>query len=195
MKKLTILFVAVLLMQSFGYAADSNKSVSIRPALLIIDIQNRYLPWMDESERDMALQYINGGIQLFRQRHLPIIRIYHTDPDYGPHPDSLAFRFPESVLIRNSDPMIIKNHPSAFKNTGLDSLLKSMECNTLFLSGLSSVGCVLATYFGALDHDYKAFMFKNAIMSHNAAYTGYVEEITDTVPWTAIELMLDSAKK
>lgn len=39
------------------------------------------------------------------------------------------------------------------KNTDLDKILKEKDVNTLFLVGLSGTGCVLATYFGGIDHD------------------------------------------
>ena len=44
-------------------------------------------------------------------------------------------------------------------------MLKEKGSNTLFLCGLSAVGCVLATKTGAQNNDYKAFIVKDAIMS------------------------------
>jgi hypothetical protein len=34
-------------------------------------------------------------------------------------------------------------------------------------------------------------MIKDAIMSHNSDYTGYVQEIFDTVSYTAMKVMLE----
>jgi len=47
----------------------------------------------------------------------------------------------------------------------------------VFLVGLSAVGCVLATYHGADDLDYKVFMVKHALISHDAALTKSVYDI------------------
>jgi nicotinamidase-related amidase len=65
--------------------------------------------------------------------------------------------------------------------------------NTLFLCGLSATGCVLATWHGARNCDYKAFLVKNAIISHNAAYTKQVEEIFDAVSYDMVQLLIENA--
>jgi nicotinamidase-related amidase len=171
---------------------EEKEAQPIRPALLVIDIQNQFLAGM--AEKDMALQYINGLIWMFRENGFPIIRIYHTDPKWGPNPDSKEFQFPESVNIRDDDPKIVKNYPSAFKKTDLDQTLKNLNCNTLFLCGLSATACVLATYHTAQDLDYNVFIVRDAIMSPNARHTDFVEEVFNTVPWEAVRVMLESAK-
>lgn len=68
-------------------------------------------------------------------------------------------------------------------------------CKTLFLCGLSAVGCVLATYHGAMDLDFNAFMIKDALMSHNSSYTDFVEDIFNAVGMQAIALMLENVTK
>jgi nicotinamidase-related amidase len=140
------------------------------------------------------MEYINGAIWLFRQHKLPVIRVYNTDPNFGPKEGTEPFEFPKSVIVNDSDPKIVKNFPSAFVKTDLDKILKEKGCNTLFLCGLSSVGCVLATYHGAQERDYKVFMIKNGIMSHNSAYTNVIENITETITFDTLSFMLDHLK-
>jgi nicotinamidase-related amidase len=166
-----------------------------KPALIVIDIQNRYLPMMAQDEKDLALRIINGAIWLFRQHDLPIIRVYHSDPQFGPKPGDEDFEFPASVMVKDDDPKIIKNFPSAFQKTDLAKKLREKEINTVFLCGLSAVGCVLATYYGAMERDYDVFMVKNGIMSHNSEYTGFVREITDAVTWKTLQFMLEHMQK
>ena len=186
-------FIIISLTVCVGFLAAENKTVKpIRPALLVIDIQNQFLDGM--AEKDMALKYINGLIWMFRENGFPIIRIYHTDPKWGPNPDSKEFQFPESVNIRDDDPKIVKHYSSAFKKTELDQTLKNLNCNTLFLCGLSATACVLATYHCAQDLDYNVFIVRDAIMSPNARHTDFVEEVFNTVPWEAVRVMLESVK-
>ncbi len=173
-------------------SAEEKEVRPIRPALLVIDIQNQFLSGM--ADKDMALQYINGLIWMFRENGFPVIRVYHTDPKWGPKPGSKEFQFPESINIKDDDPKIVKNYPSAFKKTELDQTLKDMNCNTLFLCGLSATACVLATYHTAQDLDYNVFMVRDAIMSPKVQDTDFVEEAFNTVPWEAVQLMLESAK-
>lgn len=166
----------------------------IKPALLVIDIQNAYLPYMDEKDKNMGMEMINYFIALFRASGFPVIRVYHTDLKTGPKPDSEEFAFPKTVAIQPDDSMIIKNYPSAFKKTELDKILKAKGCDTLFLCGLSAVGCVLATYHGAMDLDYDVFMLKDALISHDAALTKAVQEICKTIDYYALKLVLESLR-
>jgi len=179
---------------SYAPAAE-NQAKSLKPALLVIDIQNAYLPMMSADGKDLALYMINGAIELFRENGFPVIRVHHTDPKYGPKPGTKEFEFPESVLVKPEDARIVKNYPSAFKKTDLDKVLKEKGCNTVFLCGLSAVGCVLATHFGASDLDYDVFMVRDALMSHNAEYTRVVQEFCDSVGYAALKVMLENARK
>lgn len=165
----------------------------MKPALLVIDIQNSYLPMIPEHERRIALEMINGAIWMFREHGFPIVKIYHTDPQFGPKPGTKDFKFPSSVRMKPRDPKIIKNYSNAFKQTDLKKILDEKGCNTLFLCGLSAVGCVLATHFAAKDLDYTSFMIKGALMSHDSQYTKFVEHVFETVGWTALKTMLDLA--
>ena len=175
-------------------AAQKAAPAKVKPALLVIDIQNAYLPNMSEQDKKLGMEMITYYIELFRNNGFPIIRVYHTDPQNGPKPDSEAFEFPKSVPVKADDPRIIKNYPNAFTKTNLDSVLKEKGCNTLFLCGLSAVGCVLATYIGAEDHDYKVLMLKDALISHNTALTKAVQEFCETISYTPLKLLLETVR-
>ncbi len=73
-------------------------------------------------------------------------------------------------------------------------MLKEKGCNMLFLCGLSSVGCVLATYFGGMERDYKVFMVKEGIMSHNSDYTRVIKDICETVSFDTMMFLLEHIK-
>jgi nicotinamidase-related amidase len=170
-----------------------EKYSKIKPALLVIDIQNTYLKHIPEKDKEAALTRINMYIDMFRNHDFPIIRIYHLSKDQGPSQENKDFEFPKTVLIKSGDPQVIKTYPDSFNKTDLDKVLKEKECNTLFLCGLSSVGCVLATWIGAFNHDYKAFLIKDAIMSHNKGYTSNIEIMFDAVSYDVIQLILENA--
>ncbi|MEI6124674.1 MAG: isochorismatase family protein [Bacteroidota bacterium] len=191
---LTILFMIVS-GKSFSQDPKEQTKAQIKPALLIIDIQNVYLSMVPEREKEVAMYYINGLIELFRSKGYPIIRIYHLDKESGPKPDSEQFEYPTSVLIKDEDAKVIKTYGNGFNKTDLDKIIKEQGSNTLFLCGLSAVGCVLATWIGAQDHDYKAFMVKNAIMSHNSDYTKNVEDMFDAVSYDIVQLILENSEK
>jgi len=196
MKKIILLILLLVISLAWLFATDTAKAVpaKVKPALLVIDIQNAYLPMMDEKDKKMGMEMINYYIELFRANGFPVIRVYHTDPKMGPKPDSEEFQFPKTVAILDDDPKVIKNYGSAFKKTELDKMLKAKGCNTLFLCGLSAVGCVLATYHGAMDNDYEVFMCKDALISHDASLTKAVQEICKTIEYYALKLVLESVR-
>ena len=64
----------------------TNKSKSnkgIIPALLVIDVQNKYMPIIPERDKGIAIFFINLLIDLFRKHDFPIIRIYHHNKENG----------------------------------------------------------------------------------------------------------------
>jgi nicotinamidase-related amidase len=198
MKKATFIFVILSIfvsINSFSQNQKEQNKARIKPALLVIDIQQAYLKMVPEREKEVGLYFINNLIELFRSHGYPIIRVYHHDKEYGPKPDTEQFEFPSSVLIKPEDPKVIKTYGNGFTKTDLDKVIKENGNNTLFLCGLSAVGCVLATWIGAQDHDYKAFMVKDAIMSHNSDYTNNVEDMFDAVSFDVVKLILENSQK
>lgn len=190
---LIILFV-VISGNSFSQEQKEQK-IQIKPALLVIDIQNAYLSGMAQREKEAAMLNINYYIQLFRSHGYPIIRVYHYSEQFGPEQGTDQFEFPSSILIKLDDPKVIKTYPDGFNKTDLNKVLKEKECNTVFLCGLSAVGCVLATWIGAQNNDYKAFLIKDAIMSHNEDYTNNIEAMFDAVGPDVISLILENSGK
>ena len=198
MKKVAIILTLLAGMAcSYSWAQDPQvkSKTPIKPALLVIDIQNAYLNWIPEREKEIGMANINSYIRLFRSMGFPVIRIYHYSKEEGPQQGTEQFEYPASILIKPDDPRIIKTYADGFNKTDLDKILMEKGCNTLFLCGLSAVGCVLATWIGAQDNDYKAFMIKDAIMSHNSDYTNHVEEMFDAVGYEVIKIMLEQAKQ
>jgi len=126
--KRTVISLLVILVSVQIAVLSQDKNINDagydKPALVIIDIQNQFLPMVPDQEKGIAFYFINEYISLFRSKGLPIIRVYHTDPKWGPHPDSLNFQYPDNIKIEADDPMVIKNYPSSFKKTDLDKMLK-----------------------------------------------------------------------
>ena len=190
------LIILFMIISGNSFSQDQKEQkTQIKPALLVIDIQNAYLSGMDQREKEVAMLNINYYIQLFRSHGYPIIRIYHYSKQFGPEQGTEQFEFPSSVLIKPDDSKVIKTYPDGFNKTDLDKVLKEKGINTVFLCGLSAVGCVLATWIGAQNNDYKAFLIKDAIMSHNEDYTNNIEAMFDAVGPDVISLILENSGK
>ena len=165
----------------------------MKPALLVIDVQVQFVPYMAETDRKIAPLMINWAIDSFRGRSLPVYAVCHTDPSRGLVPGSEAFQFDPGINIKADDVQIVKKYPNAFKNTGLQQRLHDADRDTLFLCGLSSTGCVLASYFGAKDLDFKTFLIKDALLGPSSAHTKCVEDFCDTVNLNVLQTMLEGA--
>ena len=171
--------------------SEEEARKTIFPALVVIDIQNEFLPYMSEADRKTAMDTINRAIALFHSKKLPVIRVYHHDTERGPHPGSEGFEFPKTVVISESDPKVIKHYPNAFTKTCLDSLLKAVGANTVILCGLSATGCVLGTYFGGVDHDYITLMLKDGLISPKTEQTAMIREICSGLNYGIVKTMLN----
>ena len=195
-RRLVVLTLVVLLVSSALVASAAEKPApsKMKPALVVMDVQNVWLPYMDEKDKKVGMDMINHVIALFRDNGFPVIRVYHTEPGEGPAPGTEAFEFPKTVAIRDDDPKIVKNYGNAFKKTDLDKVLREKGVNTVFLVGLSAVGCVLATYHGADDLDYNVFMVKHALISHDATLTKSVYDICSTISYGPLKLLLETAR-
>lgn len=189
-----ITLIFIFLAQGSFSLEPSQPKVKIKPALVVIDIQKAFLKMMDVKEKETAMAGINAYIEVFRSYGFPVVRVYHQSKEYGVLPGNDEFEFPETVLIKPGDAKVIKTYPDGFNKTDLDSVLREKGVNTLFLCGLSSVGCVLATWIGAFNHDYKAFLLKDAIMSPNETYTHNVEMMFDAVGYETVKLILDTSE-
>ncbi len=201
MKELLMLAaLAAPLIASFSLAGPARGEEgrpapkTMKPVLLVIDVQNAYLPYMSELDVKKAPDTINGAIWLFREHDLPIIRVYNTDPKWGPAADSPGFQFAPAIHVKDDDPKVIKNYPNSFKKTELQKMLQDRGINTVFVCGLSATGCVLATYMGAQDLDYTTFMIKDALISPDTAHTRVIQEACESVSFTALQFMLENMR-
>ncbi len=189
--KRIISFIILLAISVATLKSQESKGIKeLHPALLVVDIQNEFVNWMDKEDIETRYEYINYSIALFRKHDLPVIRVYHTTPGQGPEEGTEAFEFVDAIAVQDSDPMVIKNHGNAFNNTKLDQLLKEKKINMLFLTGLSGTGCVLASYFGAQDIGYEAHMIKNTIISPDVEHTRVIEESQGAMSVKALLLLL-----
>jgi nicotinamidase-related amidase len=170
--------------------AQKAGAEKMKPALLVIDVQNAFLPSMSEQDKKTAFDYINGAIRRFHDRGFPVIRVYHTDPAGGPKPGSKDFEYPPTILVRSDDPQIIKTYGNAFNKTGLEKLLREKGCNVLFLCGLSASGCVLATYQGAQNLDFDVFLIREALISPDPTTTRFIAGLCETLSYEALKMIL-----
>ncbi len=158
----------------------------MKPALFVQDIQNFWLYEPDSNQNlrrsiEKRLDVINAAIDWFRRSRQPVIIGYTIDKDQGLVPGTKSFEVPKAVHVKKTDPWVTKLHASAFANPELNAILKKEGCDTILLTGLSASGCVLATYFSALDWDIRPFLVKGGVASADERHVMFAEEICETM--------------
>lgn len=123
---------------------------------------------------------VNANIELlkiFRKKQAPIFfttTIYRDDqeasvfrqklPDLNIlSPDSPWVRFREDLSPSNSETVIEKKHASGFFMTDLADQLHRLGIDTVYISGVTTSGCVRATALDSLQHDFLTFIVQDCV--------------------------------
>lgn len=164
----------------------------VKPALLVIDVQNEFFTYNQACADSLksAITYINAAIALFRKKNLPIIAIQHKSEEENLVPGKPGFDMPESVKLEPQDVRIVKTYGNSFTKTGLAERLKELGVDTVIITGFCAEFCVLSTYKGAEDYDFKPIILKGSIASDNSERIRFVEEIAETVTFGALKTLL-----
>lgn len=165
----------------------------MKPALLVIDVQKRFLgikPVMTESIND-AIRFINMAIELFREHNLPVISIQHVSEDGGLVPGEEDFELPDSLNILPSDRHIHKTYGNSFTKTSLADELRKQGIDTVIVTGFCAEHCVLSTYRGAQDHDLMPILLRGAMASDKAKNIRFVESISEIISFRALKKALE----
>jgi nicotinamidase-related amidase len=161
----------------------------MKPALLVIDVQNEFYDHHQESMKSV-IEYINEAIALFRKKNFPVVVIQHKNADQGFVPGNSGFDVPNSVKLEPQDVRVVKTYSNSFTKTGLAEKLRELGVDTVIVTGYKAEFCVLSTYKGALDFDFKPIILIGSIASDNAEHVRFVEEISETISFGALETLL-----
>jgi nicotinamidase-related amidase len=169
-----------------------RRGIEMKPALLVIDVQNEFFN-LNQSCSDSlksAIEYINAAIDLFREKNLPIVVIQHENEERSLVPGKSGFDVPQNVKLKPLDIRITKTYSNSFTKTRLAEKLKELGVDTVIVTGFCAEFCVLSTYRGATDFDFKPIILKGSLASDNAEHIRFVEEISETVSFGALKTLL-----
>jgi nicotinamidase-related amidase len=166
----------------------------MKPALLVIDIQERFFE-PEEGAADslrQALMYVNAAIALFRKKNLPIFCIQHMNEDENLIPGADGFETPGALQILPSDRHIHKTYGNAFNKTPLADELRDLGVDTVILTGFAAEHCVLSTCRGAEDLDLAPIILRGGIASARHESIACVERINDLVSYGALRKLVEN---
>ena len=146
-------------------------------ALVIIDIQNDYFPGgaMELEGADAAGANAAKAIASFRQGGVPVFHVRHLSVRPGSTffiPGTRGAEIHASVAPRPGEPVVEKNFPNSFRNTGLDKQLKDLNVKSLVVAGMMTHMCVDATVRQAADLGYGVTLLGDACATREQSYGG-----------------------
>jgi nicotinamidase-related amidase len=128
----------------------------MKPALVIIDIQNDYFPGgkMElEGSPEAGLQAAKL-LQHFRSKGLPLVHIQHVSNRPGASfflPDTEGVNIHASVAPHSGEIVLQKHFPNSFRGTPLLEHLRGLGADHLIIAGMMTHMCVDATTRAAFD--------------------------------------------
>ena len=128
----------------------------MKPALIIIDIQNDYFPGgkMElEGSPEASLQAAKL-LQAFRAKGLPLVHIQHVSNRPGASfflPGTDGVNTHANVAPRAGETVVQKNFPNSFRGTNLLERLGALGVDHLVIAGMMTHMCVDATTRAAFD--------------------------------------------
>ena len=153
-------------------------------ALLIVDVQNDFLPGgsLAVPRGDEVVPVLNRYLRAFTAQNLPIYATRDWHPErhcsfraqggiWPPHcvagtrgaEFAAALQLPSSAVIISKATTAELDAYSGFQGTNLDQQLREAKIRRLFIGGLATDYCVLNTVRDALRLGYEVFLLADAI--------------------------------
>ena len=73
----------------------------------------------------------------------------------------------DKLIVKKEDIILPKRRFSAFFKTDLDQTLRTNNVDTVYICGITSIYCVLATTFDSVCHDFYTVIVEDATTAHN----------------------------
>lgn len=205
-------------MAAYAKAKFGEKiGIGARPALLNIDTTNNFVDpaYAMCAKRDDALvQNFVKATEAFRQLGLPI---YYSRRDDRSHPtkrgvwnlklgtadtfeyttDPNADEWPAEYGPREQDVIVLKNKPSPFFGTPLESWLRYDGVDSLIVIGISTSGCVRAGVIDAFNHNFRVTVIEDCCgdrspTAHRANLFDMDMKMADVEPLEAVLAELET---
>jgi nicotinamidase-related amidase len=150
----------------------------MKPALLVIDVQNEYFSphgqWVLPEGRQ-ALASILQLLTTFRGAHLPVFHITHEEPDPASpifRTKSLGVEIIPEITVLPGEATILKHVPGAFRQTELETLLRNANCDTVVVCGFMTHLCCDTTTRQANERGFGVLFASDATATHDLELHG-----------------------
>ncbi len=147
------------------------------PVLIIVDLQNDYFEGgrMTLHKTDAAAANAARILAAFRDHAFPVIHIQHIIPE-TPAPffeaGTEGVKINAAVAPIIGEPVIVKNHPNSFRDTGLKAALDALGATDLVIVGAMSQMCIDTTTRAAHDMGYGCTVAHDACACPPQSFNG-----------------------
>jgi nicotinamidase-related amidase len=164
----------------------------MKPVLLVIDVQKEFFKNSGTAQSlNDAIEYINAAIELFREKHLPIVCVQDMDEESGRVPGKDGFDLPQNLNILSSDLHVHKTYKNAFNKTPLAEKLRELGVDTVIITGYAAENCVLSTCRGAEDLDLTSIILRGSLASDHPENIEFVERINNIISYGSLKKALE----
>ncbi|HRE41234.1 MAG TPA: isochorismatase family cysteine hydrolase [Ignavibacteria bacterium] len=159
-------------------------------ALINIDMQKIYLENIVSTKEILSVcEYINYTADILRSKNLPVIHI--KDIENINDENREMYEIISDIKISKDELIIEKKYSNSFWNTDLENVLKSNGVNFLILCGFSAENCVLFTYNGAIERDFKPVILQNGILSSKNDIIQSTYRDREIISYSAVQYICD----
>jgi nicotinamidase-related amidase len=157
-----------------------------KAALLIIDMQNDFVlegAPLQVQNAEKIIGPVKRALEAFRKHDLPVFHVVRVHRKDGS--DVEIFRreifnktpfavegTPGAKVIADLEPqnreyVIEKIRMSAFMQTELDLMLRSLAVDTIFVCGIQTPNCIRTTVFDAFALNYRTYLIEDAVAAQS----------------------------
>ena len=155
-------------------------------ALLVIDMQNDFVLENAPLRVKGALAVVDNVkkvLESFRSNNLPIFHIVRVHRKDGSDVEitrrnvfvqkpfavecTIGAEIIDELKPKENEYIIKKIRMSAFFNTDLDSILRSLNIKNVFVSGIQTPNCIRTTAFDAIAYNYNTYLVEDAVGAQN----------------------------
>ena len=149
----------------------------MKPALVLIDLQNDYFPGgrMELVGIEAAALQAHKLLLAFRKSGLPIFHLQHVA--LGPEatffrPDTPGVEIHATLQPFPAEPLVQKHFPNSFRETDLLEALQRAGIKDLVISGAMSHMCIDATTRAAFDYGFRCRVIHDACATRGLIFEG-----------------------
>ncbi len=163
----------------------------MKTALLIVDMQKVFLDKRKENADVIgASEYINYVADKLRKAGHVIVHVKDVEGENEKNRDE--YEFITSIAVKQSDLQVRKLKSNAFWETDLEEILRNNDVGLVIVSGFAAENCVLFTYNGASERNFRSVILHNGVVGENPSAVIDIYRDRNIISYPVIEYIAEN---